>query len=612
MATVDTLLVEVTADLRDVRRKLGQLEKETKRTGDRSAKNLGKLSTAVKGVIGAVVVREFARGANAAVNFASHVEEAQAKSSVVFGQFTDSVRKSLQDFGKEVGRSEFALEEMAASVQDTFVPMGIARGEAADLSVSLTKLATDVASFNNASDTETMKAFQSALVGNHETVRRFGIVITEAELQAELFAMGITKAKNQVSAAEKLQARYNLIVKGTSDAHGDAARTAESYANRVKAMNAATDRLQKALGDRLMPLFTEMVIKATELADAMTEALQADVVKSESKTIEEAMANIAKQEEKLIENANQYEAAESMRGRGRTKKLNDLESEAVAIGKVIAAENAQILAIKRSEAQQKAKEAADKAKKDEEKSKAALGEGTKFFQAQTDEATLLMQSIMGVTDAELALLEAQQGGAAFTQEQIDGYKRQAAAIDEMKLKMQGLDEVQDVLKGGVESLSSGTSQAITDMVTGVGGGMDNLKNVVGEAISSIIKKMIEMYVVNKAINAALGFFGAPQSMMLKTAASGGAIQSGRPTLVGERGPELIIPKSASVVKNAADTRGMMGGGSPVVVNQSLNFSTGVQATVRSEVMAMMPQIQESTKSAVAEQAQRGGSYTRSF
>ena len=55
-----------------------------------------------------------------------------------------------------------------------------------------------------------MKAFQSALVGNHETVRRFGIVITEAELQAELFRMGITKSKDEITAAEKLQARYIL------------------------------------------------------------------------------------------------------------------------------------------------------------------------------------------------------------------------------------------------------------------------------------------------------------------------------------------------------------------------------------------------------------------
>ena len=50
------------------------------------------------------------------------------------------------------------------------------------------------------------------------------------------------------------------------------------------------------------------------------------------------------------------------------------------------------------------------------------------------------------------------------------------------------------------------------------------------------------------------------------------------------------------------------GGSTVVVNQSVNFATGVQATVRNEVLQLMPQIADVTKAAVAEQAARGGRY----
>ena len=123
---------------------------------------------------------------------------------------------------------------MASSIQDTFVPMGFARGEASKLSVQLTKLAVDVASFNNASDVETMMAFQSALVGNHETVRRFGVVITEATLKQELLRMGITKSANEVTNAEKVQARLNLLLAGTSDAHGDATKTSGSFCKHHK------------------------------------------------------------------------------------------------------------------------------------------------------------------------------------------------------------------------------------------------------------------------------------------------------------------------------------------------------------------------------------------
>ena len=85
---------------------------------------------------------------------------------------------------------------------------------------------------------------------------------------------------------------------------------------------------------------------------------------------------------------------------------------------------------------------------------------------------------------------------------------------------------------------------------------------------------------------------------------------GMPTLVGERGAELFIPDSSGRLMNSMNTKDMMGGGSPIIVNQSINFATGVVPTVRAEVTKMMPDIAEVTKGAVAEAAMRGGSYRR--
>jgi len=50
---------------------------------------------------------------------------------------------------------------------------------------------------------------------------------------------------------------------------------------------------------------------------------------------------------------------------------------------------------------------------------------------------------------------------------------------------------------------------------------------------------------------------------------------------------------------------LSGGGS---VNLTLNISTGVSQTVRTELMEMMPRIQEMAKSAVATARMRGGAY----
>ena len=53
----------------------------------------------------------------------------------------------------------------------------------------------------------------------------------------------------------------------------------------------------------------------------------------------------------------------------------------------------------------------------------------------------------------------------------------------------------------------------------------------------------------------------------------------------------------------------LGGGG---VNITLNFSTGIQSTVRAEVMGLMPVIPANVKSAVAEARQRGGAFSEAM
>lgn len=273
--TVDTLLVRIEADMSDVRRDLRRLENQTKSTQSNISRSLGRMGGAFQAIIGGVLVAQLARGTVALVNFASDMEEMSAMSEAVFGKFIGSVRQQLDEFGNSVGRSRFELEAMAASVQDTFVPLGFARGEAADLSVQLTKLAVDVASFKNELDTTVMNAFQSALVGNHEAVRRFGIVITQADLKNELFRMGIKKNIDEVSAQTKVTARLNLIMAGTVDAQGDAAKTAESFANRSRALKGELDELANDIGVKLLPVAKDLLNNIISLTEGFRRFMKA-------------------------------------------------------------------------------------------------------------------------------------------------------------------------------------------------------------------------------------------------------------------------------------------------------------------------------------------------
>jgi hypothetical protein len=75
---------------------------------------------------------------------------------------------------------------------------------------------------------------------------------------------------------------------------------------------------------------------------------------------------------------------------------------------------------------------------------------------------------------------------------------------------------------------------------------------------------------------------------------------------GRGGFPAILHPNETVIDHQ---KGQTGG---IVINQSLNFATGVQDTVRNEVLQMLPDIAETSKSAVLEAMQRGGNFRKAM
>jgi len=166
----------------------------------------------------------------------------------------------------------------------------------------------------------------------------------------------------------------------------------------------------------------------------------------------------------------------------------------------------------------------------------------------------------------------------------------------------------------IPQAAEGATSAIKDALTGAGNAMENFKNLSKTIIDAILQQFIRLAIVNPILNSIFGGtpgFGGGEKNLLPTLfpkkAIGGSVQRGRPVIVGERGAEVFFPSSSgSIVAN----KNMQGGG--VTVNQTINVTTGVQQTVRTEIANLMPQIAEATKSAVADARLRGGSYSKAF
>lgn len=197
----------------------------------------------------------------AAIKFASDAEEIQSKFDTVFKETAGATTEWINEFASTVGRSRTTLKEFASTFQDTFVPLGFAREEAAELSTQLVKLTVDLASFNNMAEPEVMMALQSAIVGNHETVRKFGVIINEAALNQELLNMGITDGTKAATEAQKANARLTLIIAGTADAQDDATRTSRSFANVMKSLRASMKDVSEEIGMILIPWVSKLIEK---------------------------------------------------------------------------------------------------------------------------------------------------------------------------------------------------------------------------------------------------------------------------------------------------------------------------------------------------------------
>jgi hypothetical protein len=221
--------------------------------------------------------------AAAAVKAASDAEEMGSKFNVVFGEMSGETKAWAEEFADSVDRSKYAVMEFMSGFQDTFVPLGYARDEAAELSKQLTTLTYDLASFYNVSESEAAQALSSALVGNHEAVRKFGIVLNQATLDQELLNMGIEGGARAASTQALVMARLNVIMNGTVDAQGDLLRTQDSFANQVRALKDDLQVLAVELGQELIPIMRDVISevkKGTEWFSNLTDEQKELVVKA--------------------------------------------------------------------------------------------------------------------------------------------------------------------------------------------------------------------------------------------------------------------------------------------------------------------------------------------
>ena len=128
-----------------------------------------------------------------------------------------------------------------------------------NMAMNLTGLVGDIASFYNISVEEANTAISSIYTGETESIKKLGIVLTEANLNAYAVSQGIQKTYNQMTQAEKVMLRYNYVMQASSKIQGDFARTSGNWANQVRVLKEQWSQLLSILGKGLIAVLNPIV-----------------------------------------------------------------------------------------------------------------------------------------------------------------------------------------------------------------------------------------------------------------------------------------------------------------------------------------------------------------
>jgi hypothetical protein len=200
-----------------------------------------------------------------AINAASDLGESLNAISVVF----KGAQKTINDFGENaadsVGLSQQAFNELATVTGTLLKTTGQSLDSVANSTITLSKRAADVASVFNDDVNVTLEAFNAALRGEAEPARRFGVLLSESAVQAEIAASGLDKLTGLTEEQIKVQARYNIILNQTAEFQGDFANTADSLENRSKILKATLQDTAAELGEKLLPFATDVLNVVADL-----------------------------------------------------------------------------------------------------------------------------------------------------------------------------------------------------------------------------------------------------------------------------------------------------------------------------------------------------------
>lgn len=241
--------------------KLKALSEGFKKAGDEMVKVGKTLTTRVTAPIAAAYTL--------AAKLGSDYEENLNKIDVAFGNSSDAVTAWANNARTQFGLSKVQATSAVSAFGALGKGIGLTEQDAAQMSTTLAGLSADLGSYFNTGTDESAKALEGIFTGESEALKKFGVVMTDTNLQK--FAADQGLVWKELDQTQKTMLRYQFVLAKTTDAQGDFERTNDGTANSTKMFQAAVQDLGTVIGTQLLPIITPIIQKITDFVSKIAD-----------------------------------------------------------------------------------------------------------------------------------------------------------------------------------------------------------------------------------------------------------------------------------------------------------------------------------------------------
>ncbi len=234
---------------------------------------LAELGTAAAAA-GGMIVSKLKAAMDASVEAASNLNESVNAVEKVFGTSAIQIKRWGETNANAFGLSRRAFNELATPLGAILKNAGLSLQAVTAHTIDLTKRAADMASVFNTDVADALGAIQAGLRGEQDPLERYGVSLSAAKVEAEALAETHKKTAKELSTAELMTARLNIIMAQTNDTAGDFQQTSDGLANSTRILTARNEELQARIGAGLMPAY----IKLNEVKLRLVETIEQHVI----------------------------------------------------------------------------------------------------------------------------------------------------------------------------------------------------------------------------------------------------------------------------------------------------------------------------------------------